>query len=148
MFPKRILNVDLYILLAQVFLLYQKISCRLKKRWYSAPLNTAHSLGNNEITTFFSQVIIKYIDRVHTYSFPRCNVCFGVNYMGFEEGWTASHKQCNSVREPKELEKVEKVKRPWCRLLHALWWNLNAGMRKYFACGIQNLDKFCLRNPE
>ena len=105
MFPKRILNVDLYILLAQVFLLYQKISCRLKKRWYSAPLNTAHSLGNNEITTFFSQVVIKYIDRVHTYNFPRCNVCFGVNYMGFEEGWTASHKQCNSVNHWK-LEKT------------------------------------------
>ena len=85
------------ILFAQVFLLYQKISCRLKKLWYSAPLNIAHSLRNNEIMTFFAQVIIKCIYRVHTYNFLRCNVCFGVNCMGFEEGWTASHKQYNSV---------------------------------------------------
>ena len=157
MFPKRILNVDLYILLAQVFLLYQKISCRLKKRWYSAPLNIAHSLGNNEITTFFSQVIIKYIDRVHTYNFPRCNVCFGVNYMGFEEGWTASHKQCNSVNHWK-LEKTGEVKRTWYCLLHALWWNHGnfaqcKGIRKNFANGtwipgFWNPGEYNSRNPE
>lgn len=156
MFPKRILNVDLYILLAQVFLLYQKISCRLKKRWYSAPLNKAHSLGNNEITTFFSQVIIRYIDRVHTYNFPRCNVCFGVNYMGFEEGWTASHKQCNSVNHWK-LEKTREVKRTWYCLLHALWWNHGnfaqcKGIRKNFANGtwIPGFwnPEYNTRNPE
>ena len=90
-----------------------------------------------------------------TYNFPRCNVCFGVNYMGFEEGWTASHKQCNSVNQ-RSLKKWKKSSDHdvVSYMLYGGIWMPECGnillvesrIRINFAYGIRNDPRFW--NPE